>query len=47
MFDVNILGVLNGMQAVLPSMKKRKSGTIINISSIAGRKTFPNHAAYC
>lgn len=47
MFDVNILGVLNGMQAVLPGMKARKSGTIINISSIAGRKTFPNHAAYC
>lgn len=47
MFDVNILGVLNGMQAVLPSMKARQSGTIINTSSIAGRKTFPNHAAYC
>lgn len=47
MFDVNIIGVLNGMQAVLPKMKKRQSGTIINTSSIAGRKTFPNHAAYC
>ena len=47
MFDVNILGLLNGMQAVLPQMKKRKSGTIINTSSIAGRKTFPDHAAYC
>lgn len=47
MFDVNILGLLNGMQAVLPSMKANKKGTIINISSIAGRKTFPNHAAYC
>ncbi|PWA08998.1 SDR family oxidoreductase [Flavobacterium laiguense] len=47
MFDVNILGLLNGMQAVLPQMKERKHGTIINISSIAGRKTFPNHAAYC
>lgn len=47
MFDVNILGVLNGMQAVLPQMKARQSGTIINTSSIAGRKTFPNHAAYC
>jgi NADP-dependent 3-hydroxy acid dehydrogenase YdfG len=47
MFDVNILGLLNGMQAVLPQMKERKHGTIINISSVAGRKTFPNHAAYC
>lgn len=46
MFDVNILGLLNGMQAVLPAMKERQSGTIINVSSIAGRKTFPNHAAY-
>lgn len=27
-------------------MKARKSGTIINISSIAGKKSFPNHAAY-
>ncbi|PKH51581.1 oxidoreductase [Tenacibaculum sp. Bg11-29] len=47
MFDVNILGLLNGMQVVLPKMKANQSGTIINISSIAGRKTFPNHAAYC
>lgn len=47
MFDVNVLGVLHGMQAVLPQMKQRQRGTIINISSIAGRKTFPNHAAYC
>ncbi|OHX64894.1 SDR family oxidoreductase [Flammeovirga pacifica] len=47
MFDVNILGVLNGMQIVLPQMRSRQGGTIINISSIAGRKTFGNHAAYC
>ncbi|PRD18107.1 UNVERIFIED_CONTAM: putative oxidoreductase, partial [Trichonephila clavipes] len=30
MFDVNVLALLNGMQAVLPAMKKRNSGTIIN-----------------
>jgi NADP-dependent 3-hydroxy acid dehydrogenase YdfG len=47
MFDVNIIGLLNGMQTVLPGMKERQSGTIINVSSVAGRKTFPNHAAYC
>lgn len=47
MFDVNVIGLMNGMQAVLAPMKTRQSGTIINISSVAGRKTFPNHAAYC
>lgn len=47
MFDVNVIGLLNGMQAVLAPMMARNSGTIINISSIAGKKTFPNHAAYC
>lgn len=47
MFDVNVIGLLNGMQAVLAPMKARNAGTIINISSIAGRKTFGNHAAYC
>lgn len=47
MFDVNVIGLMNGMQAVLAPMKERKSGTIINISSVAGRKTFPDHAAYC
>ena len=47
MFDVNVLGLLNGMKLVLKGMKERNSGTIINVSSVAGRKTFPSHAAYC
>ncbi|MBW3139909.1 SDR family oxidoreductase [Ferrimonas balearica] len=47
MFDVNVMGLLNGIHAVLAGMRQRKRGTIINVSSIAGRKTFPNHAAYC
>ncbi|MGR3714292.1 MAG: SDR family oxidoreductase [Shimia sp.] len=46
MFNVNVLGLLNGVQAVLGDMKSRSTGTILNISSIAGRKSFPNHAAY-
>lgn len=47
MFDVNVHGLLNGVHAVLAGMRARRHGTIINISSIAGRKTFPNHAVYC
>lgn len=47
MVNVNVMGVLNGIQIVLNDMVTRNDGTIINISSIAGRKTFGNHAAYC
>ncbi|QFT56580.1 SDR family oxidoreductase [Microbulbifer sp. THAF38] len=47
MFDVNVLALMNCMQAVLADMKSRGRGTILNISSIAGVKTFINHAAYC
>ncbi len=47
MIDVNIKGVLSGMRAVLDDMVARREGTVINISSIAGRKTFDNHAVYC
>lgn len=47
MLNINVMGVLNGIHAVLADMKARKTGTIINVSSVAGRKTFPNHAAYC
>jgi len=47
MFNVNVNGVLAGMHAVLDKMVARQHGTIINISSIAGIKTFPNHAVYC
>ncbi|MGF1868524.1 SDR family oxidoreductase [Photobacterium indicum] len=47
MFDVNVMGLLNGIHVVLADMKARQHGTVINISSVAGRKTFPSHAAYC
>ncbi|CAM8319892.1 MULTISPECIES: SDR family oxidoreductase [Morganella] len=47
MVDVNINGVLTGINIVLHDMVARQEGTIINISSIAGRKTFPSHSVYC
>ena len=46
MIDVNINGILTTTNIILPDMIKRNEGTIINISSIAGRKTFKNHGVY-
>jgi NADP-dependent 3-hydroxy acid dehydrogenase YdfG len=46
MIDVNVMGVLNGMHLVLEKMKNRQTGTIVNISSLAGRKTFSTVAVY-
>lgn len=47
MIDINLKGALNGMRIVARDMANRQSGSIINIGSIAGRKTFDNHAVYC
>lgn len=47
MIDVNIRGVLNGIAAVLPDMKARGSGQIINVASIAAHMVVPTGAVYC
>ncbi|WDS36496.1 SDR family oxidoreductase [Pseudoxanthomonas sp.] len=44
--DVNIKGVLYGIAAVLPHMQQRKSGQIINVSSVAGHKVRAGGAVY-
>ncbi len=44
--DVNIKGVLYGIAAALPHMKARKSGHIINVSSVAGHKVGAGGAVY-
>lgn len=46
MIDVNIKGVLYGIAAALPSMRERKSGQFINLSSVAGHKTHPGGGVY-
>jgi len=47
MIDVNIKGVLYCTAAVIPHMYAKKSGHIINISSVAGRIVFPSGSVYC
>ncbi|MEC0180793.1 SDR family oxidoreductase [Paenibacillus peoriae] len=45
--DLNIMGVLNGIAAVLPIMKKQQSGQIIATDSILGHVVTPGYAVYC
>jgi NADP-dependent 3-hydroxy acid dehydrogenase YdfG len=47
MIAVNITGVMNILHAVMQPMAERRRGTIINMSSIAGRKIYPDHTVYC
>ena len=47
LFDLNLTSVFQCLQATLPTMRSQKSGTIINVASIAGKQGFPNWAAYC
>ncbi|MDR1535662.1 MAG: SDR family oxidoreductase [Planctomycetota bacterium] len=47
MVDVNLMGVLNGLGAVLPEFAGQKSGHVIATSSVAGIKVYPGAAVYC
>ena len=44
--DVNIVGTIRVARAVLPGMRARKSGLIIQVSSTAGRAAFPGFGVY-
>lgn len=45
-FDVNVFGMLRMTQLVLPKMRERKSGRIINVGSVGGDFTTPGASAY-
>lgn len=45
-FRVNVKGVFNCLSAVVPLMKQRKSGVILNMASIAGSAGLPDRFAY-
>ncbi|MCH7877377.1 MAG: SDR family oxidoreductase [Thaumarchaeota archaeon] len=47
MIDVNIKGVLYCTASVILHMKEKKSGHIVNLSSVAGRIVFPTGSVYC
>jgi len=46
MFDVNVFGTGRMLWAVLPGMRKRRSGCIVNLSSLAGLRGFPAMGYY-
>lgn len=39
-FDVNVFGLIETIQALLPAMRERRSGTIVNVSSVGGRAAY-------
>ncbi|WP_394674962.1 SDR family NAD(P)-dependent oxidoreductase [uncultured Chryseobacterium sp.] len=47
MIDGNVKGLLYVSKMVIPGMKERNSGHIVNISSVAARQTYANGVVYC
>jgi len=46
-FRVNVLGAVNGIKAVIPVMRKQKSGSIVLTASVAGMTAWSHAAPYC
>lgn len=46
-FDVNVYGPHRLVRAVLPHMREGDGGTVVNVSSVAGRVSYPGNGVYC
>ena len=47
MFDTNVKGLVYVTQAVIPGMRARNKGHVINIGSVAGQQAYGNGSIYC
>ncbi len=47
MWDVNLRGLVNGVAAALPAMRRAGKGHVVTIASVAGLKALPGCAVYC
>jgi NADP-dependent 3-hydroxy acid dehydrogenase YdfG len=45
--NLNLTSVFQCIQGILPGMRQRRRGTIVNVASIAGHQVFPDWGAYC
>lgn len=46
LFDVNVMGTLHGIQAAVPVMRSQRSGHIITVSSVVGKRATPGSGMY-